>query len=350
VLVKTGHAEETVDVAHNAEIQRFEDTYKMIKKISKDAQKLLDVLKDLSVAQAELASDFYELSENNNELYNATLKYQDTARLIDQARVEFDESLKADLIEPISRYMGQYKDIQVRLSEENVRKVDMDRYARDARSASEKSKYGQASKTESKHDIAKANYDNLHLELGRDMPLLFNDRLRFFNPIFASYVINYSKFYANSSKFMSDPVPMVQHVNRSHIIDHPRVITSPEASYAKNKNADLSATHDPYTTHAAPAPTTYHADTGRSVDPIPPITTNPVSTGRAMPTVPTKPMLPSPRGVKAQAVFDFEAQESNELSFKNGDVINILKQNGEWWEGEMGGKKGLLPSNYVKLL
>jgi signal transducing adaptor molecule len=55
-------------------------------------------------------------------------------------------------------------------------------------------------------------------------------------------------------------------------------------------------------------------------------------------------------GAKAIALYDFAPSEDGELGFKVNDTILILKQEGEWWEGELNGKRGTLPSNYVKLL
>jgi hypothetical protein len=54
--------------------------------------------------------------------------------------------------------------------------------------------------------------------------------------------------------------------------------------------------------------------------------------------------------IRAKALYDFNAQESNELGFKFGDVIIIHNNNGEWWEGELNTKKGLVPANYLTIL
>ena len=41
--------------------------------------------------------------------------------------------------------------------------------------------------------------------------------------------------------------------------------------------------------------------------------------------------------------------EAGDLSFSEGDVINVHKDEGEWWEGSCSlGEKGLFPANYVK--
>lgn len=61
--------------------------------------------------------------------------------------------------------------------------------------------------------------------------------------------------------------------------------------------------------------------------------------------------LPSaPSAAQAKAVYDFNASEPSELSFKQGDVLNIISQNGGWWDAEINGRRGQVPANYVKIL
>ena len=40
--------------------------------------------------------------------------------------------------------------------------------------------------------------------------------------------------------------------------------------------------------------------------------------------------------------------EVGDLSFSEGDVIKVHKDEGEWWEGSCRGEQGLFPANYVK--
>ncbi|XP_029030138.2 proto-oncogene vav isoform X2 [Betta splendens] len=51
----------------------------------------------------------------------------------------------------------------------------------------------------------------------------------------------------------------------------------------------------------------------------------------------------------ARARYDFSARDRSELSLREGDTIKILKkcQNG-WWKGEVYGRVGLFPANYVE--
>lgn len=47
------------------------------------------------------------------------------------------------------------------------------------------------------------------------------------------------------------------------------------------------------------------------------------------------------------AAYEYDAQETTELSFKPGDVIKVTAQEDEWWTGELKGKTGQFPSNFV---
>ena len=52
----------------------------------------------------------------------------------------------------------------------------------------------------------------------------------------------------------------------------------------------------------------------------------------------------------AEALFDFQGNNRDELSFKKGNILKIVdKQTGDWWLASLGSKKGLIPNNYVKV-
>ncbi|KAJ6659621.1 hypothetical protein lerEdw1_018590, partial [Lerista edwardsae] len=50
------------------------------------------------------------------------------------------------------------------------------------------------------------------------------------------------------------------------------------------------------------------------------------------------------------AMYDYTANNEDELSFSKGQLINVLnKEDVDWWQGEINGTSGLFPSNYVKM-
>jgi len=66
----------------------------------------------------------------------------------------------------------------------------------------------------------------------------------------------------------------------------------------------------------------------------------------------SEPTLPPAKSasVSLRAIFDFNASDSTELSFKEGDIITLVKKfdDSDWWEGQLNGKKGLFPGNFVE--
>ncbi|KAJ6577344.1 hypothetical protein B0H19DRAFT_1119333 [Mycena capillaripes] len=65
------------------------------------------------------------------------------------------------------------------------------------------------------------------------------------------------------------------------------------------------------------------------------------------------PGYPGAQTVYAKALWGFneQAQNSNDLSFRAGDTIEIIEEtNSDWWTGRHNGRQGLFPSNYVEKL
>ena len=51
---------------------------------------------------------------------------------------------------------------------------------------------------------------------------------------------------------------------------------------------------------------------------------------------------------KVISIYDYEATRDDELSFREGEIIYVLKKNDDgWYEGVMNGMTGLFPGNYV---
>ncbi|XP_065297205.1 intersectin-1 isoform X1 [Dermacentor albipictus] len=59
----------------------------------------------------------------------------------------------------------------------------------------------------------------------------------------------------------------------------------------------------------------------------------------------------STRGEQVRALFPFIGQQDDELSFQKGDILVVLsKEDASWWKGEIAGRVGLFPANYVEPL
>ena len=56
-------------------------------------------------------------------------------------------------------------------------------------------------------------------------------------------------------------------------------------------------------------------------------------------------------GKKAKVIFDYEGQDSDDLTVKLDDIVDVLGQPFPgWWEGQLGDKIGVFPSNFVEII
>ncbi|XP_069506360.1 unconventional myosin-Ie-like isoform X2 [Ambystoma mexicanum] len=70
--------------------------------------------------------------------------------------------------------------------------------------------------------------------------------------------------------------------------------------------------------------------------------------GRSKPTPKPKPQ---PRLPQCRALFAYDAQDTDELSFNANDILDIVKEDPTgWWLGRIRGKEGMFPGNYVEKL
>ncbi|KAL4228182.1 Osteoclast-stimulating factor 1 [Mactra antiquata] len=62
------------------------------------------------------------------------------------------------------------------------------------------------------------------------------------------------------------------------------------------------------------------------------------------------PPVPKPGHVKVvRAMYKYDAQQNDELSFEEGDLLYIADMsNSDWWKARCGNRSGLIPSNYVE--
>ncbi|KAM4601251.1 myosin IEb isoform 2-T2 [Polymixia lowei] len=58
---------------------------------------------------------------------------------------------------------------------------------------------------------------------------------------------------------------------------------------------------------------------------------------------------PKPRSPQCRALYAYDAQDTDELSFNTDDLIEILTEDPSgWWYGRLRGREGMFPGNYVE--
>lgn len=62
-------------------------------------------------------------------------------------------------------------------------------------------------------------------------------------------------------------------------------------------------------------------------------------------------VVPSPAQMYVQALYNYDADDQTSLSFRQGDVIQVITQlESGWWDGVINGVRGWFPSNYCALV
>ncbi|OAA57369.1 bar adaptor protein [Niveomyces insectorum RCEF 264] len=97
------------------------------------------------------------------------------------------------------------------------------------------------------------------------------------------------------------------------------------------------------------------AATGKAKPPPPKPKPSKFATGAAPPLSPKPPAPPAPPASAAgtvTALYDYAAAQEGDLSFKAGDVIEVVTRTdnpNEWWVGRLHGREGQFPGNYVQV-
>ncbi|KAK2113309.1 SH3-domain kinase binding protein 1 [Saguinus oedipus] len=53
-----------------------------------------------------------------------------------------------------------------------------------------------------------------------------------------------------------------------------------------------------------------------------------------------------------KVIFPYETQNNDEMTIKEGDIVTLINKDCievGWWEGELNGRRGVFPNNFVKL-
>lgn len=48
------------------------------------------------------------------------------------------------------------------------------------------------------------------------------------------------------------------------------------------------------------------------------------------------------------AMYSYTSSEPGDLTFNQGQLIQVTKKDGDWWTGSIGERSGIFPANYVK--
>ncbi|KAI0046549.1 hypothetical protein FA95DRAFT_1606836 [Auriscalpium vulgare] len=115
--------------------------------------------------------------------------------------------------------------------------------------------------------------------------------------------------------------------------------------------SSASAQSTAYSTGYTPAPTTSAAPSQSSA----PVAAAPAPAVQPAPSASMVPASPTPSvtsgATRVRALHTFEPSEPGELAFDKGDIIKVVDRGyKDWWRGQLKGRTGIFPVNYVEVL
>jgi len=281
-----------------------------------------------------------EQYEPTDQMFTVSSRLKEEASVrIEQYRDTMEKYYTENFYMPLERYLVQYKILEERITQRNTRLVDMDRYNSEVKALMSKQDTvpTRLQVAKEKAESKRLEYTSLNSELIHDIQAIIADRSRFFDALFANLVQGQTEYLSNSAQSLMSVEQSFPEFNRAAVRTWPRVITDPAQSAFRGASALDVGSDVPGNSGGQPAIMNTPQPQASGFNPNMPPSTGGIS-------------LQKSNVVTAVALYPFQGQDASELTFQYNDEIIVHRQGGEWWEGELNGKRGLFPSNYVKLV
>jgi len=360
VLAATGRAEQTVDIEFEFEDDTFNYHKALLEELVADAKRYYDAANDFGQVQRKLADQVVDLYEASASMYNAALQYQTFGVELEKSMKDMKESWKKEFQEPLEEYLEQYNELDKRISTRETRRVDMDRFFREYIQALEHPSHDPRRVVAKKdtYEQALEAYTALNDEVLTDMKALYNDRHNFLLPLFARLVHTQESIMLElQTQLKSVAALLPRSKDQGTNGKGAESFITPDDSSAAQHGTDYAQFADAkYSISGGDAAADESSeDSGEKRAEALLAASKTRAGGRVVEApVPAKkkpaaPLPPKSKAVTATALFDFPGTEDDELPFAKGDILEILEQDGDWWEAKLNGKTGSIPANYVKL-
>ncbi|KAH8694953.1 protein hob1 [Talaromyces proteolyticus] len=389
--------EHTKDAVYIDAERRFQELEKETKKLHDESKKYFDAINGMLNHQIEFSKAMTELYkpisgrasdpssytiEGNPEGIRACEEYEAIVRELQESLAPELEMIDTRIINPANELLDIIKICRKVTVKREHKKLDYDRHRatlKKLQDKKEKSLKDEKALYKAENDVEQATEDYNHFNdlLKEELPKLFELEAEFIRPLFQSfYYMQLNVFYTLHEK--------MQGVNIGYFDLTRDVEEAYEAKHgdSRDRAEELTIVHFKSTGGrrqgskygakdklAAEGKSSVRRSTSNSADHPPP----PYSPGGAAGTTSlggsslaaaakSKPAPPPPRPKPGHlggphvetvtALYDYEAQAHGDLSFSAGDVIEIVSRTSnenEWWTGQLNGKEGQFPGNYVQL-
>jgi len=376
--VQFGKAEKTVDTEFDTAYGRYKAHKSHTEKVFRDMKSFLDSIRKMTKCLDESSqslSAYYQPSDGPITTTGLSNQVSDASKKITHAvSQELESEVMSKCINPLESYTRELAQIHKRVEDRNRLLIDMDRYNLDLHKRQAKAT-GPADEAlqqlETKARTTSDAYRVANTDLIHDMNALCDHRDHRLNPLLSVFLKAHSRFLTMIAGEFTTLSEEADRQGLHAVVASPRMSAShSNLPPAPGPPAAAAATPAP---HAAPyggAPPAHQgygappAHQGYGAPPAQPAYGAP-SYGQpeygappygqpeygAPPhtTAPASAAAPTGFGI-VKAMYDFNAEEANELSFPAGAVITLTAapDGSEWYQGTYEGRTGLLPAAYVQ--
>jgi BAR domain/Variant SH3 domain len=381
-----GAASPPADEQFDTSLKVYKTYERQASKVEAAAKRYVTAVTALHKAHAQLAE---ELSVLYNDLGPVEGKNGDTTQLANRAKVvseemdgvrerTIDAKFQSNVVAPLDKLVNDLKRIDTRIQSRNQVGITLERHRRKLRGQDQQRDPAGYQQLEVKVRNAEASFDGENQALIRDMPHVVAHRTDFFDAIVSAVAQVQSEYLHGVNDTLDAYVSEVRHIDITAALDYSPV-------------GDLAALGPVPAGGAAPAPQqqqqgayppqqqqggyppqqqqggygqapSQYGGAGRGGYPPqqqPQGGYGGAGRGRGGPAQ-AYGAPPPPRPTHAQppraatrttvALYDFQAQDATELGFSAGQQLTIIRGDpgNEWWEAELNGRRGLVPSAYIQ--
>uniref|UniRef100_A0A8C1JRJ8 Myc box-dependent-interacting protein 1 n=1 Tax=Cyprinus carpio TaxID=7962 RepID=A0A8C1JRJ8_CYPCA len=378
VLQKLGKADETKDLAFEEGVINFNKQLVEGSKLQKDLRAYLTAVKTMHESSKHLyeclddmyETDWYGRKEVDSLFEDSDLLWTDFhQKLVDHALISMDT------------YLGQFPDIKARIAKRDRKLVDYDS-ARHNYAAVNKGKKkegikitkpaslleraapGWAQGILSAHNVAQTSlsrsqaeeeleraqkvFEEINIDLQEELPSLWNSRVGFYVNTFQSVAGLEEKFHREMGKInqnLNDTLEKLENQDMSRLL-RPMVPPPPKVTPSKDMKQENiinlfgeAAAPDISVTSPTQVSCTFFSCNPQSVE------------------------MPESFLFKVKAMHDYNANDSDELELKAGDVVLVVSyenqdeqdegwlvgvKESDWIQHKDQGKKGVFPENFTQ--
>uniref|UniRef100_A0A8C1C0Y7 Bridging integrator 1a n=1 Tax=Cyprinus carpio carpio TaxID=630221 RepID=A0A8C1C0Y7_CYPCA len=362
VLQKLGKADETKDLAFEEGVINFNKQLVEGSKLQKDLRAYLTAVKTMHESSKHLyeclddmyETDWYGRKEVDSLFEDSDLLWTDFhQKLVDHALISMDT------------YLGQFPDIKARIAKRDRKLVDYDsaRHNYAAVNKGKKKEGIKITKAEEELERAQKVFEEINIDLQEELPSLWNSRVGFYVNTFQSVAGLEEKFHREMGKInqnLNDTLEKLENQDMSRLL-RPMVPPPPKVTPSKDMKQENiinlfgeAAAPDISVTSPTQVSCTFFSCNPR-------LQAN--FTAQATTESTESVEMPESFLFKVKAMHDYNANDSDELELKAGDVVLVVSyenqdeqdegwlvgvKESDWIQHKDQGKKGVFPENFTQ--